>query len=369
LVTGQKAPRQTRHVQQIGQQPEAAVATRGRRWLLFVHQLPSSPSNIRVRTWRRLQQIGAIVVKQAVYLLPDSANAREDFEWLKAEIEAAGGQATVFAADNVDTWSDDALVEEFRRLRQADYTRLARDIRQVLGRSSSRRARRWTPASQKLTPSFRQRLAVLERIDFFGSAGRDQVLAVLDELDRRFMPHGAPAARTGVRRDTPLKTYRQRLWVTRPRPGVDRMASAWLIGRFIDPDARFGFVADREAAPRDAIPFDMFGVEYTHHGERCTFETLCDAFGVQNAAVTRLATIVHDLDLNDARFGPPEAPAIGAVIEGLQLSQADDTALLAEGMTLFEALYRAFEQSARRVGPRPVARSRPARRRPRKSSR
>jgi hypothetical protein len=144
--------------------------------------------------------------------------------------------------------------------------------------------------------------------------------------------------------------------VTRPRPGVDRMASAWLIRRFIDPHARFDFAADRHAVPDNGVPFDMFGVEFSHQGDGCTFETLCSVFGIREPAVSRIAGIVHDLDLKDARFGAPEGAAVGAMIEGLQLAYIDDDALLAQGMTLFDSLYRSFEQSVRATGPRPLAR-------------
>jgi hypothetical protein len=136
------------------------------------------------------------------------------------------------------------------------------------------------------------------------------------------------------------------------------MASAWLIRRFIDPKARFGFAADRDAVPQDTIPFDMFGVELSHQGDGCTFETLCRVFGIQEPAVGRVAAIVHDLDLKDSRFGAPEAATVGTVIEGLQLAHADDEALLAQGMALFDSLYRAFEKSARAGGPRALARPR-----------
>ena len=158
-------------------QPDAETAaprTR-RRWLLFVHQLPSHPSNLRVRTWRRLQQLGAVPIKQAVYALPDSPGGREDFEWLKAEIKGAGGEASVFTADHIDRWSDDALVEEFRRVRQESYTGLARDVERVLVRLASGRRRRGAraPSTQRLLGVFRQRLAAIEGVDFFGSAGRD----------------------------------------------------------------------------------------------------------------------------------------------------------------------------------------------------
>ena len=123
------------------------AATSRRRWLLFIHQLPSQPSNLRVATWRRLQQIGAIPLKQAVYALPDTADAREDFEWLKTEVKVAGGDATVFAADNVDAWSDDALVEEFRRARQDTYDELTRDVEQALKRSNNARRPKGTRAT------------------------------------------------------------------------------------------------------------------------------------------------------------------------------------------------------------------------------
>lgn len=332
-----------------------------RRWLLFVHQLPSTPSNLRVRTWRRLQQLGAIPIKQAVYVLPDTANAREDFEWLKTEIKSAGGDASVFAADNVDAWSDDALIDEFRRSRQEAYAGLARDVERVLERLSGARRPRGAraPAASRLLTVFRQRFTSIESVDFFGSAGRDRVTTLLNQLDERISGQGRPPVLSRSGETAAAETYQGRLWVTRPRPGVDRMASAWLIRRFIDPRARFGFAADREAVPADAIAFDMFGVDFSHQGDGCTFETICSVFGIQEPAVGRVAAIVHDLDLKDGRFGAPEAATVGAVIAGLQLAhQDDDDALLPQGMTLFDALYRAFEQSVRSIGPRPLARPR-----------
>ena len=332
----------------------------GRRWLLFVHQLPSRSSNLRVRTWRRLQQLGALPVKQAVYVLPDTPSAREDFEWLKTEIKSAGGDASVFAADNVDSWSDDALVEEFRRARQEAYATLARGIEQVLGRLAATRRPRGTraPALRRLVEVFRERLSAIERIDFFGSAGRDRVATVLQQLEERALATHRPAEPSRTAGSADPRDYGNRLWVTRPRPGVDRMASAWLIKRFVDPHGGFAFVADRESVPHDAVPFDMFGVEFSHQGEGCTFETLCAVFAIQEPAVARIAGIVHDLDLKDGRFGAQEAPTVGTVIEGMQLSISKDDELLDRGMALFESLYRAFEQSARSAGPRPVARSR-----------
>ena len=329
--------------------PRPTPAPVPHRWLLLVHQLPATPSNLRVRTWRRLQQLGAVAVKQAVHALPDSAAAREDFEWLKAEIEAAGGQASVFVADTVDTWSNDALIDEFRRLRQEAYDELTRDATHVL-KAFSRNAKRRRP--QRALRQFKERLAAIERVDFFGSAGRDRAALVLRQLEEQSaLPRiAAPVGGASLGSDA----YRGRLWVTRPRPGVDRMATAWLIRRFIDADARFGFVSDRGATPPDAIPFDMFGVQFTHRGDLCTFEMMCETFQLDEPALRSIARVVHDLDLKDGRFGAPEAAAVGLVIEGLRLTYADDDVLLREGVVLFEALYRALEQADRVAGPRPV---------------
>ena len=179
--------------------PVSQAAPHRRRWLLFIHQLPTHPSNLRVTTWRRLQQIGAIALKQAVYALPDTPDAREDFEWLKTEVKAAGGDASVFAADNVDAWSDDALVEEFRRARQELYEALGRDVQQTLKRATSARRPKGTraPALRRLVEIFRERLVAAEKIDFFGSAGRDRVLNVLRQLEDRIGGTGGQPASPG----------------------------------------------------------------------------------------------------------------------------------------------------------------------------
>jgi hypothetical protein len=356
----------TEHLPQHSQAdrlPATTGATTRRRWLLFIHQLPSHPSNLRVTTWRRLQQIGAIPLKQAVYALPDTADAREDFEWLTTEVQAAGGDASVFAADNVDAWSEDTLVDEFRRVRQELYEALARDVEQALKRAASSRRQKGTraPALRRLLDIFRERLVAAEKIDFFGSAGRDRVLTSLRHLEERIegtSRQPEPARQSG--HSGRLSSFQDRVWITRPRPGVDRMASAWLIRRFIDRQARFAFAADREAVPEHGVPFDMFGVEFSHQGGGCTFETLCSRFDINGPALQRIAAIVHDLDLKDGRFGAPECSTVAAMIDGLQLADHNDDALLEQGMTLFDSLYRSFEQSSRTTGPRVAARPRRA---------
>jgi hypothetical protein len=338
--------------------PRASTNKSTRRWLLFVHQLPPTGSNLRVQTWRRLQQFGALPRKQSVYVLPDTPNTREDFEWLTTQVKAAGGDAEVFIGAAADTWSDDALIEEFRRSRQEAYAALAKDIERALQRRGIRRLSGGrAPSLNRILEGFRQRLTAIERIDFFGSAGRDRVTQLVAEFERRISARTDHSERHAPPAESRADKFQGRLWVTRRRPGVDRMASAWLIRHFIDPQARFGFVADRHRLPNESVAFDMFGVEFGHHGDNCTFETLCSVFGIENIAVRRMAAIVHDLDLKDERFGATDAPTVAAMIDGLQLAHAEDDKLLADGMTLFDSLYRSFEQSSRLAGPRPVARS------------
>ena len=309
--------------------------------------MPSEPSNLRVRTWRRLQHLGAVAIKQAVYVLPDSPGAREDFQWLKTEIESAGGQASVFAADSIDSWSDDSLIQEFRASRQRAYAEIAAEVEVVLRRVASRRkTTTWRTATARVVDAFRERVAGIDRVDFFGSAGRDRVVTLVEQLAADETRTAGPSARD-TSAGTSQKTPRAALWVTRPRPGVDRMASAWLIRRFIDSKARFAFASDPAAAPDAAIPFDMFGVEFSHHGEHCTFETLCERFGIVDSGVKKIAAIVHDLDLKDGRFGASEAPTIGQLVDGLQLSTGEDDELLERGVTLFDALHRSLEHSLR----------------------
>ena len=334
--------------------PAATGAKPARRWLVLVHQLPPTPSNLRVRTWRRLQQLGAIPLKQAVYVLPDSSDAREDLEWLKTEIVAAGGEASILEANHIDGTADGELVDAFKRAREHDYAVLARDVETALekaGRTRRPRGQR-APALRRLSEIFRQRLTSIETIDFFGSAGRDRVISLIEHLNNL----GSAPAESAKGGEGSVMHYRNKLWVTRPRPGVDRMASAWLIRRFIDPQARFSFAADRAGVPADALPFDMFGVEFTHHGDDCTFETLCRRFTLHDAAVTRVGELVHDIDLKDSKFGAPDAVTVGAIIDGLQLTHADDHDLLEHGITMFESLYRSYERSARPARPRALAR-------------
>ena len=309
--------------------------------MILALQLPARPSNARVKTWRRLQQLGAVAVKHAVYVLPHSAQALEDFSWLRTEIEGVGGQATVFTASTVDDLDEAEIIEQFKVARAADYKQLLADLRAFKGHARAARS----PATIKELRAVRDRLEHIRSIDFFSASGSTDVetaLAALERQRRRLVPPPATAAEEGIDR----ASYVGRSWVTRPRPGVDRFASAWLIRRFIDARARFVFGTDPVEVP-DAVPFDMYDVGFRHEGERCTFEVLAWRFGIHDLTVRRIGEIVHDVDLKDDRFRAPQAPTVAMLVEGLRASVADDAELLQAGISLFEALYQGLQPTAR----------------------
>lgn len=322
-------------------------------WLLLVHLLPPRPTSVRVRIWRRLQNVGAIALKNSVYVLPHSDQSREDFEWIKSEIRELRGEASVFTANSIDTFSDDEVIAAFRQAREADYTALARDAA-ALASASDRRTVKATArqALARRAIQIRDRLTRLDAIAFFPPGNRDEAAAAVARVDRQAGTAGGPRQPRSAARLDPAR-FERRVWLTRPRPGIDRMSSAWLIRRFIDPKARFSF-AEKPPSGGSAVPFDMYGVEFSHTDHGCTFETLVARFGMSSPAVERIAQIVHDLDLKEARYNSPEAPALAHLVDGLRAMYADDDELLNHGMVMFEALYRAFTAAAKPGQRRPV---------------
>jgi hypothetical protein len=311
------------------------------RWLLLAHQLPTRSSNARVKTWRRLQQIGAVATRNSVYVLPNTEPCREDFEWLRSEIVALGGGATVFAADALNADGADDIEAAFRKARDADYRHLTRDAERLTAQARVKGKKAATAeAVARGMNELRERLNRIRSIDFFHAPAGDAASDAVAALEQRLA--GSTPDRKERRVRISSKDFLNRRWVTRPRPGVDRMASAWLIRRYIDPKAAFGFV-DRPTGSE--IPFDMYTGDFSHQGERCTFEVLVRAFDIADATVSRLAQIVHDLDMKENRYDMPEAPAVSRMVDGLRQLHADDATLLEQGMAMFEALARSFDAS------------------------
>jgi hypothetical protein len=308
------------------------------RWLLLAHQLPARPSNARVKTWRRLQQIGAVSARNSVYVLPNTDQCREDLEWLRNEIVGLGGEATVFSADALSTEGGEEIVATFQRTRAVDYRELKKEADKILSSARGKRSatRPGGPSWQRTVHSLRERFTAIERIDFFNASAREAAAASVAALER-LTSGRRPAARPAPSLAT--ADFHGRRWVTRPRPGVDRMASAWLIRRFIDPDATIAFVKEPQAGD---VPFDMYRGEFSHQGPLCTFEVLALRFGLTDPTVERLARIVHDIDMHDTKYGSVETPTVGRMVEGLRQLHADDHVLLQHGVAMFEALASSF---------------------------
>jgi hypothetical protein len=310
------------------------------RWLLLAHQLPTRKSNARVKTWRRLQQIGAVHSRNSVYVLPNTDQCREDFEWLRSEIVALGGEATVFSADALSPGGGEEIVATFQRAREVDYRDLKREADKLLKLAHRSAKREGGPRSagaawERSVRTLRERFTAIERADFFNASTREAAAASIAALEQ--LGSGASRRSSRVAPELSAADFRNKRWVTRPRPGVDRMASAWLIRRFIDPHATFAFVDEPGATD---VAFDMFKGDFSHHGPLCTFEVLAKRFALSDPVVQRIGEIVHDLDMRDTKYGSPDAPAIGRMVEGLRQLHADDHALLQHGIEMFEALAR-----------------------------
>lgn len=310
-----------------------------RQWLLFLMQLPTKPAAPRIKLWRRLQQIGSVALRGSVYVLPDTPAAREDFEWLQAEVIGAGGQSSILAAHALTVEEEQAIVTAFQGARSEDFKKLTRAVHDATARLRATPAARH--AAMKALRAAERELVRIDAIDYGGSAGRAEAVAAVSALAVRL--EGRTVNKPGST-TAPLRAhdYKGRIWVTRPRPGVDRMSSAWLIRRFLDPTATFQFATERPPAASRKVPFDMFGVEFGHAGDRCTFEVLSQRFGIDDAAVKRIGEIVHDVDLKDDRYDHPEVAVVRDLVEGLRRAHADDSELLAHGMAVFGGLYESF---------------------------
>jgi hypothetical protein len=331
-------------------------ATEGE-WLLLLYLLPARHAQARVQAWRRLQRLGAVALKNSAYVLPWSAEAREDFEWIKNEIVATGGQAMVLDARAPDAATRDEIVATFRAARTAEFETLATDAARLLERSSrsSGSRREVTQAHRRI----RERFEEAVRVDFFATPGRDRVAELLARIDQHTRK-GAVMRTSTQTHAIDRADYQGKTWLTRPRPGVDRMSSAWLIRRFVDPGATFVFGDPASGkVSRDAIAFDTFEAEFGHHASHCTFETLCERFGIDDQGAQRIGRIVHDLDLKEETFREPEALTVGRMVEGLRQMYHDDQTLLSQGVATFEALYQSFAADAR-ASSSPAKRQKPA---------
>jgi hypothetical protein len=319
---------------------DAATRSVARQWLLLTHQIPPTPAYLRVKVRRQLERFGAVAVKNSVYLLPPGDDTREDFEWLCREIERCGGETTLCLATFLDQATDERLRAAFDEARAADYREIARAAGDLRAEHEERLMRDETPIGRSRAGALRRKLEAVQAIDFFTAPEHDDAERALSELERRLGDRPAAGREPG---DPALHRPRGRTWVTREGIKVDRMASAWLIRRFIDPEASFKFVPANGYRPLEGeLRFDMFDGEYTHEGDRCTFETLLARFALEDPALTAVAEIVHDIDCKEDRFGRGEVGGISSLIDGIVRSVPLDEERLERGATLFDGLWEHF---------------------------
>jgi hypothetical protein len=321
--------------------------TGAERWLLLIHQLPAKPAYLRVKVWRRLQALGAVTVKNSVYVLPISEQAQEDFEWVLKEIQDGGGEGMICDARLVDGLSDDDVRGLFNQARSQDYaevTKAARVLNDVL-RDETESASRAELRSRTLR--LRADLERVATLDFFGADGREAAEGLLTGIEHTLrkedtMPESTQSQEAAT---TGLSSIKGRVWVTRKGVFVDRIASAWLIRRFIDPDARFKFVPAKGYTPSAGeIRFDMYEGEFTHEGDHCTFEVLTAHAGFNDPALVAIGEIVHDIDLKDAKFARTEASGIASVIESIAAANKDDERRFERGAAVLDDLYELFRR-------------------------
>ena len=312
-------------------------------WLVLILGFPTHPSSLRVKAWRRLRVLGAVPLKKSVYLLPFTSENQEQFQWLTKEVQKDRGEATLLKVDQIETMTRADVVRLFHEARNQEYRALAARY-QALARRLDRRPRGRSAAHRDEV--FARLAKEVERVranDFFDAPGYQDVVRLRDMVALRIAPPRTGSPTTTAPVDP--GALKGRRWVTRPRPHIDRIGSAWLIRRFIDPEAPILF-ASPEAFPPDAIPFDILGAEFGHQGEDCTFETIIKRCGLRDRRLGALAEMVHAVDLRDDKFRRDEARGIDRVIRGVLAAVPDDQAVLAHGLTLFDGLYATASERA-----------------------
>ena len=298
-------------------------------WLLLTFTLPAKRASQRVEVWRKLQRYGTVQLGNSGYLLPNNPSNEERFQWLATAIRKYGGDASVVHVESIDNLSRAQLIGRFSEARTREYQELIRSLQAfsskgVGGKPSGRLGR------------LRNRFQEIVEVDFFSSPLQVRVKELLENAASLRGPASAAPTRKVNARD-----YKGRLWVTRPRPGVDRCSSAWLIRNFIDPKARFAF-APEDRVPAGGVPFDMFHEEgFGHRGDDCTFETLTKQFHVRDPKVAVIGQMIHDADLADDRFGRKEGYGVDQILKGWARQGISDDKLLERGMELIEGLYHA----------------------------
>jgi hypothetical protein len=300
-----------------------------KKWLLLLYGLPTAQSAERVSLWRKLKKFGAVQLKTSAYVLPDETLHFERFQWLAKQVRDHHGEATLIRATEIEGITNEELARLFNKGRGEDYEKLLVHLTKFIAQNRKKRSETFQVELQKLNRSFNE----IKEIDYFEcSSAHDAEIALkraeglLSSKKSKAFPLLKPAV------------YQGRSWLTRPRPEIDRVGSAWLIRKFIDSQAVFIFGKNPKDYPR-AIPYDMLDVEFTHQGEDCTFETLVKRFGIHDKAILTIAEMIHDADLEDGKFQKIECIGIDRILKGFAKMGLGDEEILTKGFECFDALY------------------------------
>jgi len=314
------------------------------RWLLLIHQIPPKPHYLRVKIWRRLQRLGAVAVKNSVYVLPKNEQTQEDFQWVLREVVQAGGDASLCEARFIEGISDDEVEELFRSARDVDYQSISKNAQRIAATLSAKR-KIDDERKKKLAlevDRLHKRVAEIAAMDFFSAPARERTEQLIFSLETRLQDRSPAKVAQEKRQASDLKGL---TWVTRKGIHVDRMASAWLVRRFIDGQACFKFVPAKGYVPRPKeARFDMYEAEFTHEGDRCTFEVLMDRAGLDDPALGVIAEIVHEIDLKDCKFSREETLGIDRLIAGIAMAHREDGSRLDRAMAVFDDLYEYYKR-------------------------
>lgn len=296
------------------------------KWILAFYSIPSKPEKNRVKIYRKLQKHGALALKDGVYILPFTPDNHEFFTWLRGEIALFDGSMNFATVEKLDTISDDELMASFVALATSAYEVIVDKI-SSLG----------TPADDSYAQNLKKiikEFQTIEEHDYFGSPKSKELKKELQLLQEVLWQenHIAPAV---PKRD--IMEYQDKIWQTRPRPFVDRMASAWLIKNYIDKEAKFIFSQEIDSS---AISFDMQDATISHIGDLCTFEVLLKSFSLENEALLNIAKLIHNLDINDDKYHTPHAEGIKLILSSIRETSKDDYEIIKKSGTIFDYIVK-----------------------------
>jgi hypothetical protein len=316
-------------------------------WLLLIHQIPAKPAYFRAKIWRRLQQLGAIAIKQSVYAMPRQEQTLEDLTWIVKEIADGGGEATMIEARFLEGLNDQQVIGLFQAARRNDYTKI---IVEAQALQDDRFGQTGESAPDELLgirsrlEKLRKQFAEVVRIDFFKTPKQLQAAAVLSDLETTLIEHRT-MEQTVPKRSVEIAKLTGKVWVTRKNVHADRIACAWLVRRYADPAAHFKFVDNGRYSPGpNEIRFDMTEAEYTHLMNKCSFEVMVERFGLSEPALIQVTKIIHDIDLKESAFGLPETAGILALLGGIIAGTNDDWERIDRASTVLDGLLAFFKR-------------------------